>query len=152
MSRTREEYIEIMERMSKISIDDMNSTSINMGLSTSMEFLKIIKDKDQEIKKLKKQLSGKNIMMDIFKIGADILYENILLDIPHEQIEEAMGIKDDWYDTIADVEELECSICMTNKIKVTYNCGHCSCILCCKKQKSCHICRKLIVNVRLVYL
>lgn len=47
--------------------------------------------------------------------------------------------------------EIECSICNENKVKVSFECGHCSCYICSQKMKDCWGCKKPIKNIRPVF-
>lgn len=48
--------------------------------------------------------------------------------------------------------EIACSICFENRVKVSFECGHCSCSACSKKMKDCWACKKPVKDVRPIFL
>ena len=55
-------------------------------------------------------------------------------------------------DTLTEVEELQCFICCTNKVCISFNCSHVTCFSCSTKVSECPICRTEIINRNLFRL
>jgi len=78
-------------------------------------------------------LEAKYSLMLEFLVGA----ERHVVEVKDEPVEEG---------------EIACSICFENRLKVSFECGHCSCSACSKKMKDCWACKKPIKDVRPIFL